>query len=1044
MERLILLVLFSSVFYFKAWSQHDLHVKLVGTYAAINDNASYRWEVNPYHDKPNYITTDYKVTCLKGDGGRGWYPQDYTFPVIRSLNTHKVKVELFGFRKRCVPGGKRINGVECTYEGTCKCNDGGVTYHCSGSDDEDIGYYLMDMVYGHLAPGVWHTIELISLDGGRFGVRFQIMFTPSPPTSISFLNLYTNSGSDYKVCMGNKVRLTATGAYPATGDYVWEWSLDGRPWVTFTSGPSTIEISLPSNASGNPIAIRFRVFSRNFQTRSVTARTLNQTIFSYPPPPYLTHNNIAITEPLCNGTHTGKIKVSKLSGTLSVKFTLQGITHPDIILNSIHQEPLFPDDADNRPHNIIGLPAGVYRLSAENQIEESGICRTTIDISIPQPAPVDLALSDRSKYFGDYNISCFQQSNGSISLQASGGNPPYQFLLSRQSTFTSPMLSANGIFSNLNAGQYFAKTIDKNGCENILGNPISLTQPDAITCEVYPYDVKCNGADNGEIIFLNTKGGTPPYQYFADNGHGYYGEGIITNLPPGDYYTLIIDANNCSYEESVSISEPEEIAATIEVLSENSCYGEQNGSLTVSVSGGVPGYKYSVNGSDYQPSNQFFELSGGEQHVAIKDANECVLHETVNIYQPDSIAVQFDVSHVQCSGFDNGTVNATIRGGVPGYNLLWNTGSTDSSIANLSPGNYLLTVTDNNRCSVTRTVTVTEPENDLSVSVAEKHDAFCNTICSGKVVLEVNGGTRPYAYHWLHDEAVTDSLAEDLCSGIYRIAINDDRNCIAVANVEIKDNIIIPVVLPEKAVLCPGQSVEFDAGNPGCAYHWSSDNGYNNYFRYARIDKAGKYVLKVTNQYGCYTIDTFLVDVTSDLLKARFLLPSLSSIWDTIVFTELSYPEPDSVRWDFGLSAVRLNKDDQSPKICFNKEGTYSIKLTAYLGECVDSIVKQITLFIPPDNNAGQSSLVGVNKIKDLKLYPNPNDGYFKVDLSLDKEETIHFSIFNYQGHLVMHKTEEGRNDYSIPFHMFSYGKGVYLMKIQTAGDYRTVGFVVE
>ena len=113
------------------------------------------------------------------------------------------------------------------------------------------------------------------------------------------------------------------------------------------------------------------------------------------------------------------------------------------------------------------------------------------------------------------------------------------------------------------------------------------------------------------------------------------------------------------------------------------------------------------------------------------------------------------VNNVTCNGLDDGSIDIDISGGTGLYTYSWSNGETTQDISNLSPGDYTVTITDANGCSINEQYTITEP--DQLVVSGEKSDfngfeISCNGLDDGYVIIDVQGGTKPYTYSWSNNE----------------------------------------------------------------------------------------------------------------------------------------------------------------------------------------------------------------------------------------------------------------------------------------------------
>ena len=220
----------------------------------------------------------------------------------------------------------------------------------------------------------------------------------------------------------------------------------------------------------------------------------------------------------------------------------------------------------------------------------------------------------------------------------------------------------------------------------------------------------CNGNDGS--IDLTVTGGTPPFDYLWSNGSTMEDP---SNLGPGDYTVTITDAVNCSAESATITVLPETPAnissSHIDIL----CFGDNTGSIDITVSGNGPfSYTWS-NGSISQDLNNLY---AGTYSLTTTDGNGCTETLAINIDQPT--ALMLSITSVDDTDPDtlvgNGSIDLTVSGGTPAYTYDWNyNGSQDpdsdpEDLTGLSAGTYIVTVTDANGCTAVISTIILEPE----------------------------------------------------------------------------------------------------------------------------------------------------------------------------------------------------------------------------------------------------------------------------------------------------------------------------------------------
>lgn len=223
----------------------------------------------------------------------------------------------------------------------------------------------------------------------------------------------------------------------------------------------------------------------------------------------------------------------------------------------------------------------------------------------------------------------------------------------------------------------------------------------------------CNASDGTASVAPT--GGATPYSYLWSNNAT---SASISNLAAGSYSVTITDNNNCTVVASVNVNNAGAPSITVDNVEDVLCNGESNGSISISVSGGVTPYSYEW--SNAETTEDISDLSAGSYTVSVTDDNNCLAVQTVIVNQPNLLEVAADNITNTSGGNNNGAIAISVIGGTPAYLYTWSTGATSEDITDLSCGNYSITVTDANNCEATGTYFV-----DCSVSVI---DNFANDV----------------------------------------------------------------------------------------------------------------------------------------------------------------------------------------------------------------------------------------------------------------------------------------------------------------------------
>ena len=290
---------------------------------------------------------------------------------------------------------------------------------------------------------------------------------------------------------------------------------------------------------------------------------------------------------------------------------------------------------------------------------------------------------------------------------------------------------------------------------------------DQLALELVLVDVDCYGQNNG-LINAIVSGGSGNYSFEWSNGETTQ---AITNLSPGTYSVVVSDDNGCLIEESqIEIMEPSELI--VSGLTNNvSCAGASDGFIDLSVEGGIGGYSFYW--SNGEISEDLNTLLAGNYFVVVSDSNGCSQTVDFEVTEPEAMAISENHINVSCNGGSDGSIDITVSGGTGLYDYSWSNGENLEDISNLIAGTYSVTATDENGCSISIDVEITEPE-ELSISFSSLPGEYSDCD-SGQLSVLVENGTGPYSYTWNNGQ--TTSSIFGLCSGDYSVTVTDANGC---------------------------------------------------------------------------------------------------------------------------------------------------------------------------------------------------------------------------------------------------------------------------
>ncbi|MBC7774909.1 MAG: HYR domain-containing protein [Phycisphaerae bacterium] len=321
---------------------------------------------------------------------------------------------------------------------------------------------------------------------------------------------------------------------------------------------------------------------------------------------------------------------------------------------------------------ITGLSAGVYTVT----VTDSESCSATASTTVNQLVV--------TAFVNVIHQSIPAVNNGSATVIGGGGTAPYTFKWSNGATTFA--------INNLAPGPYTVTLTDAHGCTIVKTTNVNPANC-IITGTISGVNVTCSGANNGTAtVTLNSA--INPIIYSWSNGGT---AKTITGLAPGTYSVTATDASSCQVVQTVQITSPQPLLASVTSKTDVRCPSAADGSLSVGVTGGVQPYAYfwSNNASSSAISN----LAQGNYTLTVTDAKNCTSTLSAQINGPSPITISIlNKADVNCPGANTGAVSVSVLGGLPPYHYFWSNGGTTAAISGLTPGNYTLTITDANDC----------------------------------------------------------------------------------------------------------------------------------------------------------------------------------------------------------------------------------------------------------------------------------------------------------------------------------------------------------
>ena len=286
-------------------------------------------------------------------------------------------------------------------------------------------------------------------------------------------------------------------------------------------------------------------------------------------------------------------------------------------------------------------------------ITDSLGCSITQNITITQPAAIVLTTTQT-------DITCNGFFDGTATVLPTGGTPNYTYLwdanANGQTTATA---------NNLGLGGYSVTVTDANGCSETIS--VTIIEPNPLFMNMGKTDVLCKGDATGTALATFTGGSEPYSPVWSFNNTA---ANNINNLPAGTYYLTLTDGNSCQLTDSIVVEEPaDSLALTAETV-DNLCFGDRDGEIRITGTGGTYPYQFSLDGETYSNSNRFIGLEAGTYTLYTQDANGCLHNEDVTITQPDEFIIEA-IDDLDIEYGDAAILDVTTTNGIDPIMYIW-------------------------------------------------------------------------------------------------------------------------------------------------------------------------------------------------------------------------------------------------------------------------------------------------------------------------------------------------------------------------------------
>ena len=540
----------------------------------------------------------------------------------------------------------------------------------------------------------------------------------------------------------------------------------------------------------------------------------------------------SLIDVLCKGESTGEIHITVTGGTAPYEYSLNG---------GAFQSQAYFDNLSADPYSII--------------VKDANDCLLNSPLyNISEPS------TNITAGLTPLNLLCFGDT-GTVVLTVSGGTPPYTYDWGNGVT-TQNLIGAG-------SGYYEVTIFDANDCE--LADNINVSSPDDIIVSEVITNLFCFEDGTGEID-ISITGGTTPYVLSWSNGETI---SYIDELDANTYTLSLTDDNGCTDSYNYDVEQPDLLEIT-SIVSHVACFGESNGEIDISVTGGTSPYNFDW--SNLTIDEDLLNILAGTYTVTVTDDNNCSTSVSATINEPSDIIYSVSTIDLLCEGEDEGQISiSSISGGTPAYEYSID-GSTyqlsTDAFNNLSAGNYTVDIRDQNGCSKNTLVILDEPIGFSTIVTVQNIDeaGSCNGDASGSISFSVSGNTSPYSYSWSNGEST--SSIYNLTAGTYSLDLYDANNCSMIYSYLITEPDAISLDYSVTPTSCEekndGSITTFVTGGTSpITYGWGTGDATSDIYNLAK----GTYSLLIEDANGC-SLPLEFIEVNFDGYNGCIEIPS--------------------------------------------------------------------------------------------------------------------------------------------------------------------------
>ncbi|WP_418501547.1 T9SS type B sorting domain-containing protein [Flagellimonas sp.] len=553
--------------------------------------------------------------------------------------------------------------------------------------------------------------------------------------------------------------------------------------------------------------------------------------------------------------------VGDTDGSISATLTSGGLGTVLYSLNRIENGTITSTSVTQTSNTFNNLGAGTYSITI---LDGAGCTFTTNEVVIEDPEPV------RGTLVLSRALTC--DTDAQLTLTVTGGTPLpgniYQWSITEAGPYTNLDGGDTHVFPvspSTTGYQYYI--MDANGCEPVLSNAITIQEVAPLSVEIDQSGrfINCNG-DSTAYISASATGGLGSYVYglYYDaalsssaaptNTNGFFG-----GLPQGTYYIGVTSVDCEWVSTAIDVVEPEPLMIT-SGSTNVSCMGADDGTITLSVTGGTADYQYAIspNLNQFDDNASFTDLAAGDYTVIVQDANGCFEVLEFTLTEPQALTATVTTENEVCFGSEDGVVYLDVQAGTAPYSTSLNSNADADftegvmSYGNLPSGTHVAFIRDANGCTIYEVFTIESGVN-LAGTVNVVYECDGNLPTNYLAIQMEDASVVQELMYGLDsndpNDLVLDPDFNNLTPGEHTLTIAHSNGCIRTFDFTVENYEPLTLELSNENI--NEITAEAMGGNPNYTFQINANDAIMSSDHTFLITRTDTYSVTVTDENGC-------------------------------------------------------------------------------------------------------------------------------------------------------------------------------------------------